>query len=393
VSYFRQVEGEQRTTALELFFDLVFVFAVTQLSHLLLNHLTVKGTLQTLFLLLVVWWAWIYTTWMTNFFDPDAVVVRLVLIVVMLASLMMAIAIPEAFGDHAVMFAAGYTALQVIRNAFVFRATPLESPLRRAFVGIFIWSLAAGALWLAGAFTDDRVRVGIWLAVLFVDYLGPVVGYWLPGRGRSLTFEWSIESSHFAERFQLFIIIALGESIVVTGATASTLPIDLARAAAIAVAFLTSAALWWLYFDFVARISQRRLDVAEDRGRMARDAFTYIHIPIVAGIIVAAVGDELVIAHPGASLSAAELAAVASGPALYLLGHVAFRLRLAGSLSGKRLAAALAILAVGALGAVVTALATATLILVVLVVLIVSEGLAGRRRRLRGEPGLLERIA
>jgi low temperature requirement protein LtrA len=312
---------------------------------------------------------------------------------VMLASLMMAIAIPEAFGDHAVMFAAGYTALQVIRNAFVFWATPLDSPFRRAFVGIFAWSLAAGALWLAGAFADDRVRVGIWLAALFVDYLGPLVGYWLPGRGRSLTFEWSIESAHFAERFQLFIIISLGESIVVTGATASTLEIDLARAAAIAVAFLTSAALWWLYFDFVARISQRRLDVAEDRGRLARDAFTYIHIPIIAGIIVSAVGDELVIAHPGAGLSAAELAAVACGPALYLLGHVAFRLRLAGSLSGKRLAAALAILAVGALGAVMTALATAALVLVVLVALIVSEGLAGRRRRLRGEPGLLERIA
>jgi low temperature requirement protein LtrA len=168
---------------------------------------------------------------------------------------------------------------------------------------------------------------------------------------------------------------------VIIGATASTLEIDLARATAITVAFLGSAALWWLYFSYVATIATRRLEQADDRGRLARDAYTYLHLPIVAGIIVAAVGDEIVIAHPGATLHTAELIALAAGPMLYLFGHLVFRLRMAGSMSGKRLAAVLAIGACGVLGVVLPALAVAALIVAVLVVLIAAETVAGQRRR------------
>src|SRR5439155_7554043 len=285
----QRTEQEQRATNLELFFDLVFVFAVTQLSHLLGSHLTVTGAAQTALLLLVVWWAWVYTTWMTNWFDPDSPVVRCLLIAVMLASLAMAIAIPHAFGDRALMFALGYGSLQVVRNAFVVWATDRESQLHGAFIRILLWSIAVAGLWIAGALLDDAARATIWTVALAIDYAGPAAGYWVPGIGRALAAEWQIEGSHFAERFQLFIIIALGESIVVTGTTASGLHIDTARAAAIGVSFMISAALWWLYFDYVATIAQRRLATSDQGGALARDAYHYIHTLMVAGISVAAV--------------------------------------------------------------------------------------------------------
>jgi low temperature requirement protein LtrA len=395
--HFRQQgEGEEQlATNLELFFDLVFVFAVTQLSGLLVSHLTVTGAVETLFLLLVVWWAWVYTTWMTNWYDPDSTLVRLVLIGVMLLSLLMAIAIPEAFGDQALLFAAGYAGLQIGRNLFVARTTRPDTPLADTFHRILLWSVATGVLWVAGGLMGGErpEQALIWTAALALDYAGPAAGYWLPGRGRAAATDWEIEPTHFAERFQLFIIIALGESIVVTGLTASRLDVDPARTAAIAIAFLQAAALWWLYFDYVASIAQVRLDHSgRQRGALARDAYTYGHLPMVAGIIAAAVGAELVIAHPGATLHRPELAALAGGPALYLLGHVEFRLRMAGSLSGKRLGAAVAVLVCGVVGLAVPALACAILILLVLVVLIAAETASGARRRRRGEPSPIDRV-
>ena len=373
-SHFRQRSGEeQRATWLELFFDLVFVFAVTQLSHLLLHHLTLDGSLQTLFLLLVVWWAWIYTTWMTNWFDPDSVLVRLVLLVVMGSSLLMAVAIPEAFGRLAPLFACAYVVLQVVRNTFNVYATPRENDFHIVFRRILAWSLASGALWLAGGFAAQDARTWLWIAALAADYLAPSLGYWTPRLGRSATTDWEIEAAHFAERFQLFIIIALGESIVVTGATASSAAFDLVIGTSLMVAFATSAALWWLYFDEVGWRAQRFLSRADDSGKLARDAYTYLHTPIVAGIIVIAVADEVVIAHPGSSPSAIELAVILGGPALYLIGHTLFRLRMIRNVSRKRLAAAVAIVALAPLGAVLTSLGLAACVLAILIVLAVAE--------------------
>ena len=186
------------------------------------------------------------------------------------------------------------------------------------------------------------------------------------------------------------MIIALGESIVVTGATASAGVIDAAVAVAIAVSFLSSAAMWWLYFDYVASIAQRRLAASDESGALARDAYTYVHVVLVAGIIVAAVGDAIVIEHPTATPSAAELATIAGGVALYLAGHLLFRLRMAGSWSPKRLAALVAVVAVGVAGLALPALATAAAVLAVLVVLIVAETRAGARRRRRRQPSPLE---
>jgi low temperature requirement protein LtrA len=384
---------EQRATTLELFYDLVFVFAITQVSHLLLDHLSWEGVGQSLVVLLAVWWSWNYTTWVTNEVDPESIVVRLLLIALMLGSLVMAIAIPEAFGDRALVFAGAYVAIQVGRHSFLtFVAADRGTLERRRAGAILIWFLAAGALWIAGALAEGPARTALWLAALAVDYGAPLVTFWVPGRARVAPEAWQVETAHFAERFQLFIIIALGESIVITGATTSELDLDAARAAAFGLAFLATAALWWLYFNYVARIAQRRLELSPDRTRMARDAYTYLHVVMVAGVIVAAVGDELVIAHPTEELPGRELAAVVAGPALYLLAHALFRLRMAGSLSWKRLAGALGCVAAGFVGTFAPALVVAALVVAVLAAVIGAEHVSGARRAARGEPSPLERL-
>jgi low temperature requirement protein LtrA len=384
---------EQRATTLELFYDLVFVFAITQVSHLLLDHLSWEGVGQSLVVLLAVWWSWNYTTWVTNEVDPESIVVRLLLIALMLGSLVMAIAIPEAFGDRALVFAGAYVAIQVGRHSFLtFVAADRGTLERRRAGAILIWVLAAGALWIAGALAEGPARTALWLAALAVDYGAPLVTFWVPGRARVAPEAWQVETAHFAERFQLFIIIALGESVVITGATTSDLELDAARMTAFGLAFLGTAALWWLYFNYVARIAQRRLELAENRTTLARDAYTYLHVLMVAGVIVSAVGDELVIAHPTEELPGREIAAVVAGPALYLLAHAIFRLRMAGSLSWKRLAGALGCVAAGFVGTFAPALVVAALVVAVLAAVIGAEHVSGARRAARGEPSPLERL-
>jgi low temperature requirement protein LtrA len=383
----------QRATSLELFFDLVFVFAITQVSHLLLDDLSWRGAGRALVALLVVWWAWNYTAWVTNELDPDAGAVRLLLLAVMLACLVLAVAIPGAFGEHALLFAGSYVAIQVGRHAFLTFLAASRGTLERERAGrILVWFVAAGVLWIAGALAGPDARAVLWVAALLIDYGAPLVLYWVPGTRRLPPSTWQVGTSHFAERFQLFVIIALGESIALTGATTAGLELDTARLSAFALAFAGTAALWWLYFDYVARIAERRLELAEDRTTLARDGYTYLHVLIVAGVILSAVGDELVIAHPTSELSKAELVAVVGGPALYLLGHAAFRRRMAGSVSWRRLAGAVACAAVGVAGLALPALAVTGLLVAVLVAVILSEQLAAARRRARGEATPLERL-
>src|SRR3954453_423457 len=205
----------QPTTTVELFFDLVYVFAITQLSHQILGDLSVAGVAKAAFLLLIVWWAWIYTTWMANWFDPASPAVRSVLTAVMLGSLLMAAALPEAFGDRGLLFAASYVALQVGRNAAAAWLLNRHR-LRDVFERLVVWSAASGALWLAGAALEGDRRLLVWIPAGVLDLCAPVAGYWLPGHGRAATTDWDIEGAHFTDRCEGFIIIALGESIVVT---------------------------------------------------------------------------------------------------------------------------------------------------------------------------------
>jgi low temperature requirement protein LtrA len=389
----RQAGVEQRTTSLELFYDLVFVFAVTQVSHLLLTHLSWEGAGQAAIVLLVVWWSWNYTTWVTNQLDPDSLLVRSLLIALMLATLVMAIAIPQAFGDEALLFTVGYVAVQVGRHTFVTFVAGAPGTIERAREArILIWFIAAGVLWIAGGIADGATRTALWLAALALDYGAPMVTYWLPGRPPLDPAAWDVGTGHFAERFQLFIIIALGETIAVTGATTSELQLTAATVTAFALAFLSTAALWWLYFSLVATIAERRLAQAQNRTLLARDAYTYLHAVIVAGIILTAVGDELVIAHPSSELGNAELIAVVCGPALYLLAHVALRLRMTGTIGGRRLTGALASLLVALIGLFSPALVVAALLVVVLVGVIAADMVVAVRRRRRGDPSPLERL-
>jgi low temperature requirement protein LtrA len=389
----RDAGEAQRATALELFYDLVFVFAITQVSHLLLDDLSWLGAAEALLALLVVWWAWNYTTWVTNELDPDSIAVRLLLIWLMLLTLVLAIAIPDAFGERAILFAGSYVAIQLSRHVFLTFVAASRGTIERERAGrILFWFVVAGVFWVAGAFAEDEARAALWIIALGIDLAAPLHLYSIPGRPRLSHTTWEVETAHFAERFQLFMIIALGETIVLTGATTAGLDLNAGRVAAFALAFLATAALWWLYFDYVARIAERRLALAPNRTQLARDAYTYLHAVLVAGIILAAVGDELVIAHPTEELPRAEVLVVTGGPALYLLGHALFRLRMAGSIAWKRITGAVACLLVGAVGIVLPALAVAALLVGVLVAVIGAEQLAASRRRARGEPSPLERL-
>ncbi len=322
----RRGHEDSRVTFVELFFDLVFVFAVTQLSHLLLAHLSLLGVIQTTLLLMAVWWVWIFTSWVTNWLDPEQPPVRLMLFVLMLAGLVLSTSLPEAFESSGLAFAGAYVFMQVGRSLFMLWALGRDRPgNRRNFQRITIWLSLSGVFWIGGALADHGARLGLWGVALFVEYLSPSVGFWTPRLGRSTTADWDIEGGHIAERCGLFIIIALGESILVTGATFSALAWTAATGLAFLAAFVGSVAMWWIYFNVGAERGSRLIASSADPGRLARLAYTYIHLLMVAGIIVSAVADELVLAHPAGHTGPETTLAVLGGPALYLAGNLLFK--------------------------------------------------------------------
>jgi low temperature requirement protein LtrA len=370
----------QRVTFVELFFDLVYVLAVTQLSHLLLEHLGVHGAAQTALLLMAVWTAWIYNAWFTNWFDPDRRVVRLVLLGVMLASLLMSASLPEAFGERGLVFAAAYVTMQVGRTVFVIAALGEDPGLRRNFQRILSWLVASGLLWLAGGLAQATAREALWLAAVVADFTAPACGFYTPGLGRSRTTDWTITGGHMAERCQLFVIIALGESLLVTGTTFGELPLSAVTVAALVVAFAGSVALWWVYFDRSAEDAGEVIARSADPGRLGRSAYTYCHIPMVAGIIVAAVGDELMLAHPGGHAGAATAATVLGGPALFLAGHGAFKRMVFGRVSVPRLLAVLALGGLWPLSPVLSPLLLAAAATLVVAAVAAADAMAARAR-------------
>ena len=329
----RGAHGHAPVTNVELFFDLVFVFAVTQLSHLLLKNLTLLGALHTALLFVAMWWVWIFTSWVTNWLDPERVPVRLLLLALMLAGLVLSTSIPQAFGARALPFALAYVSMQVGRSLFVIWALGTASPdNRRNFLRITAWLSVAGIFWIAGALVQDGPRLALWTIAIAIEFVSPTLGFWVPGLGRSTTSDWDVDGSHMAERCALFIIIALGESLLITGATLGDLAWNAPTLAAFAAAFVGSAAMWWIYFDTGAARGSRRIASSTDPGRLARLAYTYLHLPIVAGIIVAAVGDELVLAHPSGHLEPGAAASLLGGPALFLLGTLSFKASISGRL-------------------------------------------------------------
>ncbi|UBB27052.1 low temperature requirement protein A [Pseudoxanthomonas japonensis] len=308
----------------ELFFDLVFVFAVTQLSHTLLEHLDLGGFLRTSVLFLAVWWLWIFTSWCTNWLNPDTTAVRLLLFALMLGGLVLSSSIPQAFGAAGLAFGLLFAIMQVGRSLFMVRAFRGHPEQRDNFLRMSLWLLLSGAFWLAGGMLEGEQRLICWIIALGIEYLAPALYFQVPGLGRSRTSDWDVDGAHLAERCMLFVIIALGESLLVTGATFAGLALTPVTMAAFLAAFLGSVAMWWVYFDSGAEHASHRIAHSEDPGRLARVAYTYTHLLIVAGIIVCAVADELVLVHPEHA-SPAGIVAILGGPVLYLSGNALFK--------------------------------------------------------------------
>lgn len=321
----RHPHGHHRVTFLELFYDLVFVFAVTQLSHFLMAHFTLHGALQAAVLLLAVWWTWICTSWVANWLDPQQIPVRLCLLALMATGLVFSASLPEAFAEHALPFAGAYALMEVGRTLFFVVAVRDAAGLRRNFQRILVWFTLGAAGWLVGAFQHGDARLAWWAAGVGLAYVSASLGFWTPGLGRSTTHDWNVEGGHMAERCGLFIIIALGESVLVTGATFAELEWTPPIVAGFALSLLGSMAMWWLYFGVHAERASERFAASADPGRMARSAYTYMHLLIVAGIILAAVADEFVLAHPVGHGEPPVVIATFGSAALYLIGLACFR--------------------------------------------------------------------
>ena len=346
----RDRSKDSRVTTIELFFDLVYVFAVTQLSHHLLADPTLRGALQSALLWALVWLAWAYTTWVTNWMDPETSQLRILLIALMLVSLAMSAALPRAFSGTGLIVGGAYAVQQVGRSSFMVVALrgPASQPLRQNYQRILAWCVLSGALAVAGGLVHGWGRDLLWVLVVAIDVAGGLTGFRTPWLGRSLTSDWTIEGGHFAERCQAFVLIALGESIVITGATMSAMAhVSAATVAAFVIAFAGSVALWWLYFDRSALASSLVIASADDPGALARAAYHLIHPVMVAGIIVAAAGDERILAHPSSPASAASAWMILGGPALFVAGHAAFKYAVWRHVSWNRIVgiAALALLA------------------------------------------------
>jgi low temperature requirement protein LtrA len=309
----------------ELFFDLVFVFAVTQLSHTLLADLGAHNALQVGLLLLAVWWVWIYTSWVTNWLAPSRPAVRTALFGLMLGGLVLSASIPQAFGAKGWAFALAYVGMQVGRTLFMLWALRGESRnLVRNFQRILVWLLVSGVCWLLGGWADGSARLGWWALALAIEFISPTLRFWVPGLGRSSTQDWSIDGSHMSERCALFVIIALGESLLVSGATFAGLDWNVHSLVPFIATFAGTVAMWWLYFANGLEQGHHHITHSSDPGRLARTVANYQHLLIVAGVIVCAVADELVLLHPDHADSAG-LLAILGGPVLYLVGTMLFK--------------------------------------------------------------------
>jgi low temperature requirement protein LtrA len=325
---FRPVVPHQhsRVTYVELFFDLVFVFAVTQISHTLLAHFTLLGALQVTLLFLAVWWVWVFTSWITNWLNPEKTPVRLLLFAMMLGGLVLSTSIPAAFEARGLWFAIAYAAMQVGKTIFLWVSTPPSRPRTRMnAIRIAAWLSMSAIFWIAGGVMEGQSRLVLWAIALVIEYISPAVRFWIPRYGASSVADWTIEGGHMAERCALFIIIALGESIVVIGATFAELTWTTENVLAFVSAFVGSLAMWWIYFHVGAEAGSEQLSKSSEPGRLARLAYTYLHMPIVAGIIVSAVADELVLKHPGGHSDLKTVISAIGGPLLFLFGTVLFK--------------------------------------------------------------------
>jgi len=340
-----RVPGSERiVTPLELFFDLVYVFAIGELAHHLLEHVDVRTGAETVIMALAVVYAWFMTAWGLNWLDPDNLPVRLLVVGLMFASLLMSVSIADAFGDRAWLFVTGYLLLQVGRATFLIVALR-GRPLSAHFVNDLTWELGAGALWIAGAVADGDARLALWGTAVVVLLAGLWSLHWLPWRGRAIDVAHTeISASHLFERFRLFFIIALGESVLSAGNAFVAEPYELERLAALAVVFAGTVALWWCYFHRAEAIAADAVEAVDDAGAMGLRG-TWTLTSIVLALIGIAVGDELAIAHPGGDPTLGFTLLTFGGPALFLLSQTLFMAQTIGSVSRARVVALVSLVA------------------------------------------------
>ena len=323
MSQARHPNAEREVIPLELFFDLVYVFAIAQLSHHLFEHVDLRTATETVILTLAVVYAWSMTAWAANWLDPERPSVKFLLIGLMFSSLLMSVAIPDAFADRAWLFVAGYLLLQVGRSAFLIGALRGRD-LGEHFVNNLIWELLTGCLWIVGAVLDGDARLLLWGLAVAATLTGAWALHWLPGRGRRVDLgHTEIHGEHLLERFRLFFLIALGESVLTTGTAFANQPLELERLIALGVAFAGTVALWWCYFDSAEETGMKAAEHAGDAGGVGWLG-TWTLTLIVLALIAIAVGDELAIAHPGDSPTLGFTLLVFGGPAVFLLAQLFF---------------------------------------------------------------------
>ena len=372
------MRDEERVTPLELFFDLVFVLAITQCTALMAAEPSWTGLAQGLLVLSVLWWSWGGYAWLTSAVNPEEGPVRIVVFAAMAAFLVVALCVPDAFKDDAALFVGAYAVVRAAHLVLFAIASRDDPGLRRSTTALAASTAVGVGILGAAAATDGALQLGIWALALLVDYGGP---YFFGVEG------WKLVPEHFAERHALILIIALGESIVAIGVGAGA-GVDAGIVVAAVLGIAVAAALWWLYFDVVALVAQRRLAAAapgREQNALARDSYSYLHLPMVAGIVLLALGAKKTLGDVGEPLKLVPAAATLGGTALYLLAHVAFRLRNLGTLNKQRLVCALVLFAAVPLAVELPALATLAMLAAVLVALIAYEAIrfAEARDRIR----------
>jgi low temperature requirement protein LtrA len=339
--------AERVVTPLELFFDLVYVFAIGQLSHHLLEHVNLRTGAETVIMALAVVYAWYMTAWGANWLDPDRLPVRLLLVGLMFASLLMSVAIADAFDGRAWLFVSGYLLLQLGRSAFLILALRGRA-LGEHFVNDLVWEVLIGGLWVAGAIADGDARLVLWALAVAATYAGVSSLHWLPGRGQRIDLgHTDVAGEHLIERFRLFFIIALGETVLTMGTAFTDEPFELERLLALAIGFTGTVALWWCYFQRAERVGVEVAETAEDAGAVVWWGTVTLTL-IVLALIGIAVGDELAIAHPGDDTTLGFTILTFGGPALFLLAQIFFLYEALGHVPRSRPVAlvALALLAV-----------------------------------------------
>jgi low temperature requirement protein LtrA len=374
-----RIRGEQRVTPLELFFDLVFVFALTQVTAFLADHSTWLGMLKAAALLTVLWSSWASYSWLTNAVPAEEVIpARLVIFLAMAAMFVVSLAVPGAFGHYGVLFGSAYLVVQLLHQLLYALATGGEPDQRRAMLRLAPGFVIGSALLIVAGFLDGLAQGAIWAVALAIAYGVAYV------RGVS---GFQVHAAHFAERHGLIVIIALGESIVAVGVGASGVGLGAAVLLAVVLGIALACALWWAYFDLARLSAERRLTAArgEERARQARDSYSYLHLPMVAGIIFASLGIEQTLSHTGDPLGTIPAVALCGGIALYLLGHNAFRLREEGTVSVPRLVVAVVCLGLIGVGVRVSSILTLAVLSLLLCGLAAFETVSSRefRRELR----------